>query len=172
MNKFRSLGLALIALVGVALIQFAAPPAFATAETVTQNTHGIFVKGAASGIFAPAQICYATDGSGNFIPCGKVPGGLGLLPGRLVTSSTNIPNNSYVTLFSNLPAAATWVSVYNGSSQEIVIATNSTSPVNKFYVPATTKSDVGLYLPAGSYVMVESMGATVSSGDVLINFLQ
>lgn len=172
MNKFRSLVFVLSALVGCALIQFAAPPAFATADATVRNTNGFFAKIAADGKYYPAQLCYSTDGSQALIPCRD--GGVGVTPLKVPTATSNVTSAAYTTFPVATSAPSTWVNVYNGSSQEIVIATGTTGTwVDKLYVPATSFSGpVHLFVPSGTWFGVESKGSTISSGSILINLVQ
>jgi hypothetical protein len=164
----------LIALVAVALSSLAPTPAFATADSLLKNTNGFFAKRASDGKYYPAILCFSTDGSQALIPCGKHSGGTGITPGRLATGTTNVTSSAYVDLVNSSSDAATWVNVYNGTSQEMVVAVGATSSeVDKFYVPATSFSGpVPLYLPSGSRISVKSKGSTASSGSITAALVQ
>jgi len=166
--KYLSIPLiSLLALMGVLF----SPTSFA--ETVVQNTHGVFVKGAATNIYAPTAICYATDGSGAFIPCRE--GGLGVSPGYVDTSSTNVTSSAYVNAITSTSDVAKSVSVYNGSTSAMVLAisTGGGAYADKLLIsPSGWTPVMKLFIPAGASVGLKSKGATASTGVVLINLVQ
>lgn len=172
-NKFRSLSIAaLILTVGVAIAQFDATPAHATADSLVKNTNGFFAKRASDAKYYPAQLCFSTDGNQALIPC-RV-GGLGIVPSLLNAATSNIGTAAYTTGIASTAAAATWVSVYNPSASFLTLATGAAaSEVDKLYIGASGWSGpFPLYLPAGTRVSLKSIVSTVSSGDVLINLIQ
>jgi hypothetical protein len=174
MKNLCSFSVAIMAfVVAIALSTISSTPALATADSLVRNTSGFFAKNASDGKYYPAQLCFSTDGSQSLIPCGKVSGGVGMAPTRLNTSSTNLPLNTYVTFVSSVPAAATWVSVYNGTSSELTLATGTSgNPTDKVIVPPSITRDYPLYLPAGSALSLVAKSATASSGIVGISFIQ
>jgi hypothetical protein len=174
MKKFSSLLISSLLALGMALSQCAVPsPAFASGDNVVQNNHGVYVQSAASSIYTPVSVNYTTDGQGKFIPAGKVPGGYGVQPVRLNTASTNITSSAYVQLLASTPTFSSWIDVYNGTSQELILATGSSgSPVQFLDIPAGVSKSMNLYLPAGTRLSVTSAASTASSGAVILNFIQ
>lgn len=164
--------IALLALFSVSL--FHLPSAFATADSIVRNANGFFAKNSSDSQYYPAMLCFSTDGSQKLIPCGKVPGGYGIAPIFLDTSSTNVTSSAYVQLVASTAAAATWVNVFNGSAQPLVLAVGaSSSEVDKIGIPASgSTGGVNLYIPAGSRLSVKSKGSTASSGLLIVNLLQ
>ena len=170
LKKFWSLGLTL-ALFGAALIQCSPAPAFA--DTTVENNNGLWVQDVSTGRYFTAPICYTTDGSGNLVPCSKVPGGLGIAPARLNTATTSVGTASYVGIVTSMPTTGHWVDIYNGTSSELILATGTAgNPVNVMELPASTSTTENLYLPQGTRLSLIAATATASSGVVMFNAVQ
>lgn len=175
MNKIFSLSIALLALLGVGIAQLNSNLAHATADSVIKNTQGVYAKRASDGKYYNAQLCFSTDGSQALVPCRE--GGSGIAPGYLDSSLTNI-NNSVATWYSPVIAStaadAKAITVYNGGSVTLALATGASgSETDKLMIaPSGWTPAQKLYIPAGTRVSVRSKGASVSSGVVLINLIQ
>jgi hypothetical protein len=172
MKSFKLLSLTLVAVLGIALAQFDATPAHATADSIVRNTNGMFFKQASDGKYYPGMLCESTDGSQGFVPCRE--GGSGVTPVYLDSSSTNIVNNSYVQATASTAGAAKAVTVYNGSTAALALAIGgSGSEADKLLIaPSGWTPLQKLFVPSGSRISLKSKGSDVSSGLVLINLVQ
>jgi len=172
--KIRSLFLSGLVIAGLVFSQLHSTSAFATADSYTRNSNGMFTKQASDGLFYPAQVCYSTDGNQGIVPCRE--GGLGVSPGYLDSSSTSISasNGSYVQVISATSAAAKAVEIYNGSSTPLSFGIGAaSSEVEKLVVaPSGWTPVMKLFIPSGSRLSVRSKGSSVNSGVVIINLVQ
>lgn len=173
MRKFTVSLISILAMIGGALMSCAPEMAHAS-ESIVQNSIGVYVKSASTGIYSPVSLQYCTDGAGNFVPCKHESGGVGVVPLRLNASSTNIPAASYVALTTNLSQAVSQVNVWNGSGQEVILATGTTDAAsNVIDVPASQWSGpTHLYLAQGSALSLIAATTTATSGVVVVNLLQ
>lgn len=174
MKNLNSLFISLIVLCAVGLSDFGSTKAFAAGDVIIRNNNGMFAKVAADGKYYPAQLCFSTDGAQALVPCGKAPGGAGLLPIRLNTNGSSIGISVYSQLAASLTAAAHYISVYNGTSSELILATGTVgAPIAFMDVAANSLSpSMNVYLPAGVRLSAVAAQTTASSGVVIVNLLQ
>lgn len=151
----------------------ASNPAYAGTDVTVRNTGGFFAKNKVDSKYYPAQLCFSTDGNQTLIPCGKVPGGPGITPARLNAATTSITNAAYTQLLASTSDAATWISVYNGTSSELILATGTSgAPVQVMELPPSLTTAENLYIPAGTRLSAIAAVTTASSGVVMINLVQ
>jgi hypothetical protein len=172
MIKSRYFFTAMLALIGVVLAQAYTSNAYATADSLVRNTGGFFAKRASDGKYYPAVLCYSTDGSQALVQCRE--GGTGIAPGRLDASSTHVNNDAYVTAVASTAAASTSISVYNGTSSDLVLALGaSSSEVDKLALaPSGWSGPYKLFIPSGTRISLKSKSADASAGVVLVNLMQ
>lgn len=87
--------------------------------------------------------------------------------------TTNVTTSTWGTLVSSLQKEVGYVDVYNSStSGTLILGVGAVgSEYNALYIPASTARTFPLTIHRNSRVSVKALNATVSTGELILNFI-
>lgn len=89
-------------------------------------------------------------------------------------ATTNRTTAAWGTIVTSLSRDVNYVDVYNSStSGTLILGLGAVgAEYNALYIPASTARQLPLHIPKGKRVALKSLNATVSTGELILNFIE